>query len=126
MPMRYPPNPVLGRWVVSVRQRKKRGELTNDIIRLLDALGFSWVRKPRGVHVPWEERINELKAFKKEHGHSNVPTTYQRNPSLAIWVYNVRQRKKHGQLAEDKILSLDALGLCWVRWEKRKLPKKPI
>jgi hypothetical protein len=124
VPMRYPPNPVLGHWVNGVRQWKKRGALAEDRVRCLAALGFSWAMKQRGVQVPWEQRINDLKAFKKQHGHCNVPWEFPPDPALGIWVFNLRARKKRGELTEDKILSLDALGFCWERRERSKLPKK--
>jgi len=125
VPLRYPPNPYLGHWVNRVRQRKNRGKLTEERIRLLEGLGFSWVRKLHGVQVPWEQRINDLKAFKKEHGHCNVSARYRPNPALGRWVANLRQRNKRGTLAEDKIRILDALGFCWVRQEMPKPRKKP-
>jgi len=119
VPFRYPLNPVLGQWVNSVRQLKKQGILTKDRILLLDALGFLWMTKMRGILVPWKQRINELKAFKKKHGHCNVSGKYQPNPALAHWVANLRQRKKLGELTEDKIISLDALGFYWDRLGKQ-------
>ena len=123
VPFRYPLKPGLGRWVLGVRHRKKRGVLAEDKILLLDALGFSWARKLPGIKVPWEERINDLRAFKKKHGHCNVPGGYQANPALGRWVFNLRQRKKRGELTEDQILSLDALGFRWGSLEMPKLPK---
>jgi hypothetical protein len=125
VPMRYPPDPVLGHWVNGVRQRRKLGTIAEDKIRLLDALGFSWARKPPAVMVPWEQNVNALKAFRKEHGHCNVPYNYLPNRALGHWVANLRQRKKHGTLAEDKILGLDALGFRWERLEAPRLPKEP-
>ncbi len=113
VPFRYPSNPVLANWVNFVRQVKKRGRLAEDRIRQLDALGFSWARKPRGVQVPWEQRINELKAFKKEHGHCRVPSRHWANPALGRWVANLRGRKERGELTEERIRSLDALGYSW-------------
>jgi hypothetical protein len=115
VPWRYPLNPVLGWWVNGIRQRKRRGKLAEDRILLLNTLGFCWAMKPRGVQVPWEQRINALKVYKKEHGHCNVSSKDRANHALARWVANVRHRKKHGELTEDKILSPDALGFCWVR-----------
>ena len=124
VPTRYQPNPALGKWAVNVRQAKKHGMLTEEKARRLDALGFCWVMKQFGVLIPWEQRINELNAFKKEHGHCNVPGKYQPNPALGRWVAATRHRKKRGKLAEDKIRILDALGFCWLRLEKPHLPTK--
>ena len=124
VPLRYPPNPALGLWVNGIRQGKKRGTLAEDKTRSLDALGFCWAMKQRGVQVSWEQRINDLKAFKKEHGHCNVSTTDRANLALGRWVDNVRQRRKRGELAEDRIRTLDALGFCWGRQERSMLPKE--
>ena len=73
VPLRYPPNPVLGRWVNGIRQAKRRGTLEEDTVLRLDALGFSSLRKGRGDMVPWEQRFQELQRFKAVHGHCNVP-----------------------------------------------------
>ncbi|MEI8375981.1 MAG: helicase associated domain-containing protein [Planctomycetota bacterium] len=108
VPCAYPPNSALGYWVASTRKRKKRGKLTEDRVRRLNGLGFCWERE-----VTWEQRIRDLKAFKKIHGHCNVPCVYPPNPALGHWVANLRQRKKCGELAEDRILMLDALGFSW-------------
>ena len=114
VPTRYQPNPALGKWAVNVRQAKKHGMLTEEKARRLDALGFCWVMKQFGVLIPWEQRINDLKAFKKTHGHCNVPHKYQPNPVLGRWVATTRHRKKRGKLDQDRILLLDALGFRWV------------
>ena len=59
-------------------------------------------RAERPASVPdlllWEQRFEELKAFKKQHGHCKVPTTYQPNPALGHWVSRIRLRKKRGEL----------------------------
>jgi hypothetical protein len=67
VPRGYPPNGVLGRWVVRLRERRKRGKLDKEQIRCLNAVGFC--REGRMI---WKERVADLKTFKKEHGHCNV------------------------------------------------------
>jgi hypothetical protein len=118
VPMRYPPNRRLGHWVNGIRQQKRRGALAKEKIIVLDGLGFSWLRRRRGIMVPWEQRIEDLKAFKKEHGHCNVLITYKPCPTLGRWAQNVRARRKRGELTEEQILSLDALGFRWKRQER--------
>ncbi len=110
VPGQYKSNPALGNWVSTVRRQRKRGELDEEIIDCLNALGFCWARQ-----TTWEQRIHDLKAFKQKHGHCNVPNWYPSNPGLGAWVSGVRRRKKLGKLAEDRILLLDALGFCWDR-----------
>ena len=113
VPFRYQPNPTLGHWVANIRHAKKFDTLAEDKFLILDALGFSWIIKRQGINIPWKQRINDLKLFKKEYGHCNVPQKYQPNPALGHWVAKMRQRKKRGKLAEDIILILDGLGFVW-------------
>ena len=89
VPSPYPPNPALGHWVANIRKAKKRGQLAAERCRSLDALAFCWVLRPP-VPTVWEQRINELKAFKNAHGHCNVPMRYPPNPALGRWVTNTR------------------------------------
>jgi len=62
----------------------------------------------------WERRLKELAAFKKEHGHCNVPRKYSPNPSLANWVSYVRSKKQSGKIAAALVCRLDELGFIWV------------
>ena len=61
----------------------------------------------------WPQRLEDLKRFRKEHGHCNVPGHYPPNRSLGIWVSNLRSRKKAGKLAKERIRCLEELGFCW-------------
>ena len=114
---KYQANPALARWVASLRHRKKDGTLARDKIRLLDALGFCWERKPtvtKAMAAVWKQRINDLKSFKKEHGHCNVPAHYPPNRPLGSWVQFTRSQKKAGRLTKERIRCLEDLGFCWV------------
>jgi hypothetical protein len=68
---------------------------------------------------PWERRFADLKAFKRAHGHCNVPTNYPKDRSLAIWVANCRRQRKLGTLAQDRIERLDTIGFCWAVRNRR-------
>ena len=124
VPIRYRPNHQLGRWVNNQRQRKKHGELPQDRVRLLNALGFSWKMRGQRAAVPWEIRLKELKRFKKAHGHCNVPQRCKSAPSLGSWVSGVRQLKNRGVLADERVRILDALGFRWAQPKKPKPKKK--
>ncbi len=52
-------------------------------------------------------------AFKAAHGHCDVPSSYEDDPSLAVWVFNCRRQRKQGILAADRIERLDAAGFTW-------------
>jgi hypothetical protein len=78
----------LAQWVKRQRyqyrlkqQAGKKSTMTTDRQKALDDLGFIW-----DLHdAVWEERLNELYAFRTLHGHCKVPLKYPANPELAIW-----------------------------------------
>jgi DNA-binding CsgD family transcriptional regulator len=113
---RYKPNPTLAAWVAKQRRMKRCGRLAADKVHLLDALGVGWEQGTAAVVLAaiWKRRFNELKAFKKEHGHCNVPAGYPPNRPLASWVSFNRSQKKAGRLAKERIRRLEELGFCWV------------
>jgi hypothetical protein len=73
---------------------------------------------PVSPSVTWDQRLNELEQFKKQHGHCNVPQKYPPNPSLAHWVTSIRMRKKRGALAKKRVRALNKLGFRWVLKER--------
>jgi hypothetical protein len=63
---------------------------TEERQQALKALGFVWDSHAAS----WEERWNELREFKEEHGHCNVPKKYPENQQLAVWVKRQRRQFK--------------------------------
>ena len=123
----------LARWCTKIRrsrtlrdQGKKPSShnLSEDQIAILDDIGFTWqVGETRRA---FEDRIEELKAFKKNFGHCNV--TLSRSPankqyiSLSRWCIGIRRSRTlrdHGEkpsshnLSEDEIAILDDIGFTW-------------
>lgn len=97
------------------------GRLTEDRIRRLNELGFVW-----SLRDDWTKHYEELKEFKKEHGHCNVPARYAKNRRLGIWVSAQRQQYKQMQstppvetgskatpLTKERIGLLNDLGFTW-------------
>jgi hypothetical protein len=83
----------LGKWVTRQRQeysklqRKKIDlnrchELSEERIQVLDSLGFIWDTMLHENDRRWNQRFEELKHWKEEHGHCNVP----QSTSLGQWV----------------------------------------
>jgi hypothetical protein len=152
VPCRYSANPSLGRWVESQRKQYQlymnakqegtpSGAMNDDRVAQLEALGFSWtVRRKRQVSqkpaLTWNQRLEQLKAYKDENGDCLVPYRYDRDPSLGRWVSNQRaqyQLYKKAKEAEihsssfscmtsERIAQLEALGFVWTlpRTGKRK------
>mmetsp|Transcript_11283 Transcript_11283/g.24068 ORF Transcript_11283/g.24068 Transcript_11283/m.24068 type:complete len:344 (-) Transcript_11283:618-1649(-) len=111
-------------WVSLQRRMLKRHregkptKLTQERIRLLDALGLeSHIR----AKTTWMDRFMELKRYKDEHGDCNVPQKWKENPSLGRWVDN--QKTQHKKLYDGKpthmtierIQLLVSIGFDWRR-----------
>ena len=73
-----------------------------------------------GKYVIWEERFEELKEYRKKHGHScNVPRNYQANKQLGIRVNNQRslykkfQNGEKSSMTKERILKLESIEFSW-------------
>ena len=120
--------PLLAQWVKYQRKqwRKTRsGEprLTLFQIKAMERIGFIWKEKD----LVWYNRYEELRQFKKQHGHCNVPPS---NDSLYTWVENQRFQDKElcsghrSHLTPQRLQALQEIGLLW--YTSRDLTKKPI
>jgi len=102
VPNQYPANPSLAEWVKRQRyQYKLKGmgkhsSMSDDRVVALEKLGFVW----NSHDAVWEERLKELKQYKSIFGNTNVPSKYEPNPQLAIWIK--RQRRQYKFLTEGK------------------------
>ncbi len=70
----------------------------------------------------WESNYTKLKAFKKKHGHCNVPTNDVKYRKLGQWVSSLRYKYKIGELSKEKIKALEDLDFVWsaadLAWNK--------
>jgi hypothetical protein len=74
--------------------------------------------------VSWQDRIEQLKAYKAEHGDLLIPIRYKLNPSLGKFVHNTREQfklfhkrtkanyKKKCSLTHERLAQLDQIGEC--------------
>jgi len=65
----------------------------------------------------FDERFNEIVEFKKVYGHT-CPSMYDKRwKSLAVWVFNIRRRKRgvkgFKRLTSEEIQKLDTIGFVW-------------
>lgn len=60
-----------------------RDQLPSDRLDRLKELGFEW--EPLQER-QWNEKYDRLLAFKRVHGHCNVPYMYSEDPQLSGWV----------------------------------------
>ena len=112
IPQRYKDDPKLGQWVDRQRQAYKKGKLSSEQIESLNGIGFEWELSPRVVS--WDERLTELKQYKRVNGHCRVPGKYTANQQLANWVAWQRHEYKKGKLLPEQIKSMNGIGFEWV------------
>lgn len=112
VPFSYKGKPKLGPFVNTMRTQKTVGTLTKQRIELLERIGFQWAIKGLINTDKWENRYNQLLAFRAEYGHCNVPY-HSDNTQLSNWVSQQRHRKKSGKLTAERKKMLDEIGLTW-------------
>ena len=119
VPQRWVKNPNLATWVAVQRQMKKKGVLSDDRIKRLDALGFTW----RPVQERWEEMFSTLVEFKKANGHCAVPHDFKESPRLSNWVRKQRSLRKRKCLRTEYVRRLNGIGFVWdpseAQWHER-------
>ena len=112
--------------------------INEERIALLEEVGFVWSMRDRShnsmtpsvpkTRVLWNDRFEELKAYKEEHGDCLVPRNYPPNPPLGVWVANQRTAyhchmgaKQSGnplpstgpRINEERIALLEEVGFVW-------------
>lgn len=97
VPARHKKDPALGTWVVAQRARRKKDELSQDRIDLLDEIDFNWNPKVR----IFEEFCKKLIEFKEKYGHTNIPIVSKDFPKLGKWTNKYRSLLNHGELQSD-------------------------
>jgi len=73
----------------------------------------------------WQKRYDELIAFKRQHGHCNVPQSYAQNKPLGYWV---KTQRKHSELlcqgkpslmTAERQAALEKIGFKWSKNSSR-------
>lgn len=108
----------LGEWIVYNRQRYLGGNLTQNRIERLEAIGMVW----SASNDLWEQNYAAATQYYLEHGDLEVPIKYE-TPSgfgLGVWLGAQRAAHKAGELPQEQVERLDALGMDWTNRNDRK------
>ena len=108
----------LGEWIVYNRQRYLGGNLTQNRIERLEAIGMVWSTS----NDLWEQNYAAATQYYLEHGDLEVPIKYE-TPSgfgLGVWLGAQRAAHKAGELPQEQVERLDALGMDWINRNDRK------
>lgn len=108
----------LGEWIVYNRQRYLGGNLTQNRIERLESIGMVWSTS----NDLWEQNYAAATQYYLEHGDLEVPIKYE-TPSgfgLGVWLGAQRAAHKAGELPQEQVERLDALGMDWTNRNDRK------
>ena len=89
--------------------------MSDERVAALENLGFCW----NSHDANWEDKFIELVGYKQKFGHTNVPSTSEDFPKLAIWIK--RQRRQYKFLVEGRASTitlgrkekLESIGFSW-------------
>jgi hypothetical protein len=111
----------LARYCAEIKNAKRHPDTTygrkfrDEHFKAFDDLGFLWDSKKEGDEKSFEVRIQQLKAFKVNHGHVRPTKKYDSN--LAHFCANIRKARRNPERAiritEDRIKALDEIGFEW-------------
>ena len=132
VPKRWNENPQLGKWVHKqrfehkCREEGKRSAMSDNRIALLESVGFEWVAAvDRKKHDQWKLRLDELKDYKRENGHCDVPRKWKENPQLGEWVsrqrrqYRLREEGKKSAMTDGREALLNSIGFTWLLYARK-------
>lgn len=108
----------LGEWSVYNRQRYLGGNLTQNRIERLEAIGMVWSTS----NDLWEQNYAAATQYYLEHGDLEVPIKYETSSGfgLGVWLGAQRAAHKAGELPQEQVERLDALGMDWTNRNDRK------
>lgn len=106
----------LGKWVSNVRQLHKRGALSPEQTKRLDALDMIWDKNAD----QWAKHYRAAKQYYETHQNLRVPASY-RTPDgirLGSWIANLKQvyagkKETAAALTKEQIRQMEAIGMEW-------------
>jgi len=116
VPVLYGKDEKLGTWRYNQIYLRRSGSkyLKPGRINKLDGICFDW-NNTRPVDKRWDEKYDRLVEYWKKNNSTIVPTHYEEDPELGIWVYNQRSlyNRKDRRMTPQKIERLEAIGFVW-------------
>jgi len=108
--------PVLGNWVKNQRTQFKKNSLSKHRIEALSKLDFEFDDQNA---LKWENMLQQLIEYKRQHGDADVPYHYSSNPTLGRWVntqrreYNRLMNHQTSKITQERIRSLEEVGFIF-------------
>lgn len=122
VPFQFKDNQRLANWVLKQRKFFRKGELPPHRAERLNAIGFEWTSYRR---VTWEQRFEQLRAYRTLHGTAIVAEEHgdPQLVALAQWVKKQRTTQRKKEMGAERVAMLNSLGFVWdmedTSWETR-------
>ena len=122
----FPVNSTLSNFSRTLRGKYRDKKLPGHIMQRLQPYGFNFEIKEPNDQVR-KEKLQQLRAFFKLHGHGNVFRSNENYEGLGEWLSGQRKQYKRGNLDATLIQEMTALGVDWNnkqndldnRWNRR-------
>lgn len=109
--------------------RAAPGRLTAEQAAKLEKLGIRWNHR---LEAAWEKGFASAQKYRTEHGDLLVPVRYRDKNDFALgeWIVYNRQRYLGGNLTQNRIERLEAIGMVWSTsndlWEPELCHRHPV
>ncbi|OEU06263.1 hypothetical protein FRACYDRAFT_201645 [Fragilariopsis cylindrus CCMP1102] len=76
----------------------------------------------------WEKTFQRLVAYKEIHNHTMVPSHYDEDPPLGLWVSRQRYQYRNDELPSNRLDLLNSIDFAWNLYDKtwRRMFKKLV
>ncbi|POZ80220.1 helicase associated domain-containing protein [Burkholderia contaminans] len=106
----------LGEWCHTLRKSYRKGNLSEERVRRLEAIGFRW----SPLDDDFERIYALLEQYATVNGHADVPSSYIVDGENLGWRCNaLRQSYRKGTLSEERVRRLQAIGFRFARRRRR-------
>ena len=103
-----------GRNCVTLRRLRTQGKLTESDIELLDSMKFTW-HSLEDVYEQQKDHFDDLYDRLLAYGEDlSPPKKYKADPELGAWVTALRRMHRVGQVDDEHVQRLDAVGFQWI------------
>jgi len=109
----------LAQWMEKQR-RNRQTSLSAQQIRQLDEIGFPWKSRAGRQEDNWNNHLQQLKRYKREHGNTRVPSSDKQWEQLSRWVCKQRSLHNKNQLRPDRREKLEAIGFVFSLQKNRE------
>lgn len=101
-------------FISRLREGYKKGKLRPELIADFKAKGFEFsgaAARRQMLNRNWNRQFEKLKRFKERFGNVLVPSSYEDDPELGLWLARQRERLTQGKLKGEKLEKLRAIGV---------------